>query len=111
MTDDLRELGGYDLVVSNPPYVTPTEYAHLDREVKDWESPIALVTRDSKGIEFYERIASMRHLYKPNSKLVFEIGESQGKLVKQIMETYGFDSAVYQDLAGRDRTVVGIKNL
>jgi release factor glutamine methyltransferase len=110
MTSDLEQFKNYDLVVCNPPYVTPNEYKSLDADVKNWESAIALVTKDQQGVEFFERVASASYLYSSAAKLVFEVGESQGLAVKRIMEANGFHSEVYQDLAGRDRSIEGVRS-
>jgi release factor glutamine methyltransferase len=111
MSEDLDAFCDYDIVISNPPYITPLEYQSLYVDVKDWESRVALVTKDALGLEFYQRIVTAKHLYKPGAKLVFEIGESQGSLVKSLMEEHGFISTIHKDLAGRDRSVEGILNI
>jgi release factor glutamine methyltransferase len=107
MSTELERFEKYDLVVCNPPYVKPSEYASLDADVKEWESPVALVTSDQDGVEFYERVAGASFLFRSSAKLVFEIGESQGELVKEIVEKHGFTSTIFQDLAGRVRSVEG----
>jgi release factor glutamine methyltransferase len=107
-SNQVYQLNKYDLVVSNPPYIPPQEYEQLDKSVKDYEDKIALLAKDAKGVEFYERIVSLP-LFKRGSKLVFEIGENQGEYVKDIMLNSGFiNVAVSKDLAGQDRVVSGV---
>jgi release factor glutamine methyltransferase len=109
MTDQIQAFRSYDLIVSNPPYVTPQEYKNLDAVVKDWESRTALVTQDPRGLEFYHRIASCKSLFAKDSCLVFEIGNQQGKEVKEILLQNGFQCVtVKMDLAGQDRCVKGV---
>jgi release factor glutamine methyltransferase len=103
---------GFDLVVSNPPYVKPTEYATLDPSVKYWEDERALITSDDDGLQFYKRILkiSPKLLRKSNNSfpsIAFEIGSSQSNDVVALMN-HNFDKIkTWKDLAGNDRTVIG----
>lgn len=104
----IKEFAQFDLVVSNPPYVSQKEYAVLDPSVKDWEDPRALLTTDDDGVEFYEHISKSKHLLADNALLVFEIGETQGRLVSSIMAKNDFCNIIVEkDSAGSDRTVSG----
>ncbi|KAI8902624.1 S-adenosyl-L-methionine-dependent methyltransferase [Globomyces pollinis-pini] len=110
-TERMRSFTSYDLVISNPPYISPAEYQQLDKSVKDFEDSRALIANDEFGTKFYEKICSLEHLYKRGSKLVFEIGETQGERVQQIMKSHGFlNAAVQKDLSGSDRVVSGEKS-
>lgn len=103
---DLKKFGNYNLVVSNPPYIPLKEYNQLDPSVKDFEDEGALLTRDDEGIEFYQRISQSKWLFSKGSKLVFEIGAQQGKLVTKILKDLDFNNVtVTKDSAGRDRVV------
>ncbi|OZJ05056.1 hypothetical protein BZG36_02098 [Bifiguratus adelaidae] len=50
---------GYDVIVSNPPYITPRDYAQLDKSVVAWEDVRALRTSDEAGIEFHVRLLQL----------------------------------------------------
>ena len=107
--EQLRECvdQGFDLIVSNPPYISPRDYQTLDPQVKLWEDPRALVTRDSHGIEFYQRIVKVGpRLLRPTThkipRFVFEIGHEQSSLVSSL---WSGPSHVWPDLAGKDRVV------
>ncbi|KAL2911450.1 hypothetical protein HK105_209062 [Polyrhizophydium stewartii] len=50
---------GFDVIVANPPYIPPHEYAALDPSVAQWEDRGALLAPDSRGICFFERIEQM----------------------------------------------------
>jgi release factor glutamine methyltransferase len=103
---------GYDLVVSNPPYISPEEFKSLDASVRDFEDERALRTRDENGVEFYEFIAKSDFLFqsKTQSRLIVEIGETQGPLVKKILKEANFTNVqILKDLAGSDRVVEGRK--
>jgi release factor glutamine methyltransferase len=95
--------GSIDLVVSNPPYVTPEEYSGLPTEVLA-DPVVALVG----GVGVYERLCSDAVQWlRPGGWLVVEIGASQGPEVAAIFAGSLADVEVIQDLAGRDRIVVG----
>lgn len=112
-TMDANRESGYDIIVCNPPYIKPSEYATLDSSVKDWEDKIALVTVDPEGLEFFERIIDVAPslLRKTRNRslpaIVFEIGSTQGRKVSEIMLNREFKTEIWQDLAGKDRTVIG----
>ncbi|MFL5951307.1 MAG: N5-glutamine methyltransferase family protein, partial [Gaiellaceae bacterium] len=90
---------GWDLVVSNPPYVTPGEWETLQPEIREWEPRSALV---GTGLhERLARIAKTRHL-------VLETHECQARAVAATLESLGYtDVRVTPDLAGKPRVVEG----
>ena len=98
------ELRGWvDLVVSDPPYVTPEEYEDLPAEVRA-DPKLALVG----GVEVVERLAgaALRWL-RDGGVLAVEIGASQGRDVVRLLGRSFGDVRIEPDLAGRDRAVVG----
>lgn len=98
----------FDIIVSNPPYVTLEEMNGLDIEVKEYDPRIAL-TDEGDGLKFYRIIASSAKTYlKKNGYVALEIGCNQGKDVKEILEqTKMFENAlVKKDLSQRDRIVI-----
>jgi release factor glutamine methyltransferase len=101
-------VGQYDLIVSNPPYVTAKEYETLSPEVRDWEPKRAL-TPGGDGLGAYRLItnAAADHL-RANGRLIVEIGPSQAADVMQMFRDAGLsDVQVECDLDGRDRVVIG----
>ncbi|KAJ3320796.1 hypothetical protein HDV06_004807 [Boothiomyces sp. JEL0866] len=90
----------YDLLVCNPPYVTPAEYQNLSKSLY-YEDKYALVTKDELGMEFYEYISSL----KLSKYICFEIGELQADLVQKILQKNGYQSIVYKDMSGKDRAI------
>ena len=98
--------GHVHLVVSNPPYVHPSEIPGLAPEVRDHEPRLALVpTPDSR--ELYRRLAaSARRLLRPDGALVVEMGLGMGDEVTAITEGEGFRvERVVNDLQGIPRVV------
>ena len=83
-------LGKFDLIVSNPPYITGQEMLELDRSVKDFEPHLALYGGED-GLDFYRSIASKYgSALKPGGYLCFEFGMGQGDAVCAILEENGY---------------------
>ncbi len=102
--------GEYDIIVSNPPYISSKDMEDLMAEVKDYEPRLALDGSDD-GLLYYRRIVKVarRHL-KDNGLIFFEIGYNQGEEVQDLLRREGFvDISLYKDLAGLDRLVSGRK--
>jgi len=103
--------GPFDLIVSNPPYVSEAEYEALDKNVKDYEPREALLA-GPQGLDIYERLLGQiePHL-KPNAAVMLEIGYSQGPQLHSILEKTGLFShlQVHKDLQKHDRLMVGIR--
>jgi release factor glutamine methyltransferase len=99
----------FDIIVSNPPYVSDEEYKTLQKEIIEYEPLIAL-TDNSDGFKFYEYITSIsKALIKEGGSLFYEIGKGQAKKVKSIMEQNGFtDIKVKSDYAEIERVVYGV---
>ncbi len=98
----------FDMIVSNPPYVTDAEYELLENQVRGYEPKGALVG----GLRFYEMIAAQAaaHL-NPDGTLIFEIGANQKDAVFEILKKNGFfNIACYKDIAGRHRVMVCTTN-
>ncbi len=83
-------LGKFDLIVSNPPYITGKEMETLDRSVKDFEPHLALYGGDD-GLDFYRSISDLyRSALKPGGFLCFEFGMGQGDAVCAILQDNGY---------------------
>ena len=97
----------YDIIVSNPPYVTNTEKALMQKNVLDNEPHLALFVEDDNPLVFYKAIVdyALTHL-KEKGKLYFEINEQFGEETLQVGLDAGFSSGeVIKDLPGKDRIV------
>lgn len=98
----------YDLIVSNPPYVTAGEYETLSPEIRDHE-PEGALTAGEDGLDIYRRLIpeAKEHLL-PGGYLLMEIGCAQGIPVRNLLEKAGFkDVKIIKDLAGLDRVAGG----
>lgn len=103
----------YDIIVSNPPYVTVSEKQRMEKNVLDFEPNTALFVEDNNPLVFYKAITqfAQQHL-SSNGKLYFEINEQFGKEVKELLLSFGFsDVGILKDINGRDRIVRGLLRL
>jgi len=95
--------GRVDLVVSNPPYLTPEDYEELPEEVR--RDPFEALVGGVGGLDVQARLAADAPAWlRPGGWLVVEMGETQAEDVTGLMTGAGFaDIRVTRDLAGRDR--------
>ena len=100
----------YDLIVSNPPYISKEEYETLMPEVKNYEPQNAL-TDLGDGLYFYREISKLAGEYlKDTGYLAYEIGYNQAKDVTKILQNNNFDIlSVIKDYGGNDRVVIAKK--
>lgn len=103
--------GGFDLIVSNPPYVRSDIIPTLDTEVKDHEPMLAL-DGGADGLDIYKKIAeeAADHL-NDNGCLMMEIGFDQAEVIKKLLGEDGRYTGIQikKDLAGLDRVAVSKK--
>lgn len=95
----------YDLIVSNPPYIPPSEARLMPKHVLEHEPHLALFTATEDALVFYEAIArfAKTHL-SPGGMLYFELNEFNGAEVLKIVEAQGFAAAeLKQDMSGKTR--------
>ncbi|MDE5884565.1 MAG: peptide chain release factor N(5)-glutamine methyltransferase [Oscillospiraceae bacterium] len=99
----------FDLIVSNPPYLTSQEMQTLQTEVS--HEPATALHGGSDGLDFYRNMTKIwRTALKSGGMLLYEIGEQQGKAVSEILASQNFRNIqITQDLAHRDRIVSGDK--
>ncbi len=106
----------FDMIVSNPPYITLSEYQNLEKTVTQWEDKGALVAQDN-GLAIIKQIIVQAPLFiqtnnemkqKNIPQLVIEIGYAQGEAVRALMHAACYnDILVHKDLEGKDRFVTG----
>ena len=90
MEDPAPFLGKFDMIISNPPYITAKEMEELPHSVKDYEPHLALYGGED-GLDFYRSIADRyRAALKPGGYLCFEFGMGQGDAVCEILVKNGF---------------------
>ena len=102
--------GSFDLVVSNPPYISEEEYAGLDPGVRNFEPRSALVPGPS-GLEHPRAVeAAARALLKEGGLLLMEHGCLQGDACRALCsDAYWKDMRTGRDLAGKDRFLFAVR--
>ena len=102
----------FDLIVSNPPYITEEEWTSLAPEIRLWEDPQALKAGED-GLTIIRSIIQEAPDWFTSNKtipyqLVIEHGQQQGEEVLDLLAKAGFHTrSVHKDLAGKDRFVTG----
>ena len=100
-------VGGVDLIVSNPPYVSAAEWHELDATVRDYEPEIALVAGPTGREALETLIRGARRWLAPGGALVVELAPHQVTDLRRLAARLGYVSVqVRPDLAGRDRVLV-----
>jgi len=99
----------YDLIVSNPPYISEDELKYTSPET-GFEPKTALFAEDD-GLEFYKAIIkNYTSALKPDGAFVFEVGFKQAKTVSDLLKAEGFkEIKIHNDLNGIGRAVIGRK--
>jgi len=99
--------GSFDLIVSNPPYISAKEMDELQRDVRDWE-PHEALTPGGDGLDAYRTTSKglNKHL-NGGGTAIFEVGAMQAADVMDLFVNAGFkDVKAIKDLNGKDRTIM-----
>lgn len=102
--NERSKLGNYDIIVSNPPYVTHKERYSMKANVLEYEPAKALFVPDNDPLVFYRAIADFgkTHLNRDGS-IYLEINESLGHLTSKLFDEKGYETELKKDLQGKDR--------
>ena len=98
----------FDIIVSNPPYVTEVEKTEMQENVLNFEPHLALFVPDDNALVFYEKIAdfALTNLNK-DGKLFFEINRAKGADIAHLLEEKGFTNIeLRKDISGNERMVM-----
>lgn len=112
IADNLLSRGGaFDVIVSNPPYVTESEKSEMEDNVLKFEPHQALFVPDCDPLKFYDRIAVLsKDLLSAGGALYFEVNREYGEDVCQMLLNKGFTQVeLKKDISGNNRMVRGKK--
>ena len=107
---DNFNIGKYDLIVSNPPYIELTSLKYLEKDIVNFEPKLAL----SGGFDGFSKIKKVigkaSTLIKKNGKFILEIGFNQKNRVKKILKEKGFYiNKTIKDYGKNDRCIISTK--
>lgn len=102
------ETGLFDIVISNPPYISAEEYLTLQKEITDYEPSIAL-TDANDGLNFYRVISERsKSFLKSGGNIFLEIGHGQKEDIEKILSSNGFTELHFiKDYQQTDRVAIG----
>ena len=107
---DKFNLGKYDLIVSNPPYIKTFKLKYLEKDVAEFEPRLALDGGMDGLSEIRKVIKKSSELIKKRGKLILEIGFDQKNKVINLLKKEGFYiNSTEKDLANNDRCIVSTK--
>ena len=107
---DKFNLGKYDLIVSNPPYIKTCKLKYLEKDVAEFEPRLALDGGLDGLSEIRKVIKKSSELIKKNGKFILEIGFDQKNKVINLLKKEGFYiNSSQKDLANNDRCIVSTK--
>ena len=107
---DKFNLGKYDLIVSNPPYIKTSKLKYLEKDVAEFEPKLALDGGLDGLSEIRKVIKKSSELIKKNGKFILEIGFDQKNKVISLLKKEGFYiNSTHKDLANNDRCIVSTK--
>ena len=107
---DKIQYNKYDFIISNPPYIKKLNLSKLDESVKFFEPYIALEAGIDGLREIKKIIIKSNKLLKRNGRLIFEIGENQSMIVKNILNDNGYYvNKVVNDISSIPRVIISTK--
>jgi release factor glutamine methyltransferase len=109
---DPSQIQNADIIVSNPPYVRISEKQFMRRNVLGFEPHRALFVPDNDPLKFYRAILNLAgNILNPGGSIWFEINESMGKPVQDLLESYNYCGVkIIKDINGKDRIAKGKKD-
>jgi release factor glutamine methyltransferase len=105
------ELGSYDMIISNPPYIADIEKESMAGHVLNFEPHTALFVKDNDPLIFYSAIAKFGKKYLHKDGAVFvEINQALGIQTQGVFEQNNYTTLLKKDLFENDRMIVATKN-
>lgn len=104
------ELGSFDIIISNPPYIADIEKESMAKHVLDFEPHTALFVTNNNPLIFYSALANFGNKYLQNNGALFvEINQALGIQTKDVFEQKNYTTLLKKDLFENDRMIVATK--
>ena len=102
----------FDMIISNPPYISDNEIGVMSEDTLLHEPDEALFAENNGLFFYYEICRNGMNYLQNNGYLLFEIGYRQGEVVKEIVKKAGFKNVnIIKDMQNNDRVIVGQKQI
>jgi release factor glutamine methyltransferase len=99
-----KQLDRFDIIVSNPPYITETEFLALYKRVAAFEPKIALIADNVDAFIFYRKIAQFGNTHlNQNGKLYLELNAAHAFEIESVFSGLGYDTKLHKDLNSKYR--------
>jgi release factor glutamine methyltransferase len=96
---------GYDIIVSNPPYISKKDFENLDEEIKNYE-PYEALTDSGDGFSFFKKIFETSDKTENKIKIFLEISAGAAEKIKDLLKDYSrFSYKFYNDISGIPRVL------
>ena len=104
------ELGSFDIIISNPPYIADIEKESMAKHVLDFEPHTALFVTNNNPLIFYSALANFGNKYlNKNGALFVEINQALGLQTKDVFVQANYNTLLKKDLFDNDRMIVATK--
>jgi release factor glutamine methyltransferase len=100
-----NEIGEYNIIVSNPPYIRPSERGTMTENTLRYEPKEALFVPEEDPLLFYRRIAQLHKA----KELWFEISETQSDAMLELMQQTDYEAECLKDMYGKQRFIHAIQ--
>jgi release factor glutamine methyltransferase len=110
---DSERINKAGIIVSNPPYVRNSEKQFMSKNILDFEPHSALFVPESDPLIYYRAILKLADkILLHRGRLYFEINEEMGKLMVQLLESYGYtEIQIVADINSKERIIKGTKDV
>ncbi len=101
----------FDLIISNPPYITAAEKKDMHERVLAFEPKEALFVTNHDPLQFYKAILTFsKHHLSPDGKIFLELNRDYGIQTQQLYDEAGFETELRKDMYGNTRMLMAQKN-
>ena len=107
-----QQLGQFDIIVSNPPYIRTSEGLSMRKNVMEYEPHLALFVSDNDPLLFYKKIAAFAKTHLNQTGIIYvEVNEELAQEVASVFHQNGFfNIEIRKDMQGKDRMVSAKRN-